>query len=196
MPFDIDGENLEAFHVSEAIETMSCRCSECDWEGVGSDLDLQFQGRRTWASCPHCFTDLAMITAFSEEEYENSYIGERYREFVALCKREQISNSKALPSVKGLRLEFTWDIEEPDDGSCDYLVVTCNDQEVLREIAYWNNKDRFDQVNDMLKERYGIRFRGLNPTFRSSTYIYGGERPPEIDEILSKMSGELEDERN
>jgi hypothetical protein len=74
--------------------------------------------------------------------------------------------------------------------------VTCNDQEVLREIAYWNNKDRFDQVNDMLKERYGIRFRGLNPTFRSSTYIYGGERPPEIDEILSKMSGELEDERN
>ena len=114
---------------------MSCRCPECDWEGVGSDLGLQFQGRQTWASCPHCFYDLATITAFSEEEYEESYIGERCREFVALCKREQITDPKALPSIKGLRLEFTWDIEEPDDGSSDYLVVTCNDQEVLRELA-------------------------------------------------------------
>ena len=188
MPFDIDGENLEAFHVSEAIETMSCRCSECDWEGVGSDLGLQFQGRQTWASCPHCFYDLATITAFSEEEYKNSYIGERCREFVALCKREQITDPKALPSIKGLRLEFTWDIEEPDDGSSDYLVVTCNDQEVLREMAYWNNKDRFDKVNAMLKERYGIRFKELSPTFSSNVYLYGGERPPEIDDILNKMS--------
>ena len=40
MPFDIDGENLEAFHVSEAFETMSCRCSECDWEGVWPDFKL------------------------------------------------------------------------------------------------------------------------------------------------------------
>ena len=52
MPFDIDGENLEAFHVSEAIETMSCRCSECDWEGAGSDLGLQFQGRQAWLFVP------------------------------------------------------------------------------------------------------------------------------------------------
>tara|TARA_B100000315_G_C14458481_1_gene532585 strand:+ start:148 stop:558 length:411 start_codon:yes stop_codon:yes gene_type:complete len=128
-----------------------------------------------------------MITAFSEDEYENSYIGERCREFVALCKREQISNSKALPSVKGLRLEFTWDIEEPDDGSWDYLVVTCNDQEVLREMVYWNNKDRFDEVNGMLKARYGIRFRGLKPTVRSWMYLYGSERPPEMEETLDKL---------
>ena len=128
-----------------------------------------------------------MITAFSEDEYENSYIGERCREFVTLCKREQIADPKALPSIKGLRLEFTWDIEEPDDGSSDYLVVTCNDQEVLRELAYWNNKDRYDEVNDMLKERYGIRFKELSPTFSSNVYLYGGERPPEIDDILNKM---------
>ena len=191
MPFDIDGENLEAFHVSEAFETMSCRCSECDWEGVGSDLGLQFQGRQTWASCPHCFYDLATITAFSEEEYENSYIGERCREFVAMCKREQITDPKALPSIKGLSLELTWDIDEPEGEPHDYVVVKYKDQEVLREMAYWKNKDRFDEVNEMLKARYGIRFRGLNPTFRSFMYLHGSERPPEIEEILGNMTNTL-----
>ena len=107
MPFDIDGENLEAFHVSEAFETMSCRCSECNWKGVGSDLGLQFQGRHKCASCPHCFIDLATITAFTEEEYQASYIGERYREFVVSCKNNRITDPKALPSIKGLGLEFT-----------------------------------------------------------------------------------------
>jgi hypothetical protein len=188
MPFDIDGKNLEAFHVSEAFETMSCRCSECDWEGVGSDLGLQFQGRQNWASCPNCFNDLAIITAFTEEEYQASYIGERYREFVASCKRKQTTDPKVLPSIKGLGLEFTWDIEEQEDGPNDYVVVTCKDQEVFRELAYWKNQDRFDEVNDMLKGRYGIRFREMSPTFQSIVYLYGGERPPEIDDILNKMS--------
>ena len=54
MPFDIDGENLEAFHVSEAIETMSCRCSECDWEGVGSDLTMEACEKNTLHKNPGC----------------------------------------------------------------------------------------------------------------------------------------------
>ena len=54
MPFDIDGENLEAFHVSEAFETMSCRCSECDWEGVGSDLAMGPCEKNTLYEIPEC----------------------------------------------------------------------------------------------------------------------------------------------
>ncbi len=33
----------------------------------------------------------------------------------------------------------------------------------------------------------GIRFKELSPTFSSNVYLYGGERPPEIDDILNKM---------
>jgi hypothetical protein len=46
---------------------------------------------------------------------------------------------------------------------------------VWKELAWWESVDRFNEVKNLLKEKYGSRFLRLTPTQPSEMWLYGDD---------------------
>ena len=68
-------------------------------------------------------------------------------------------------------LEFTWDIA--DAAGDTYQVIRLRDAEIWRELAFFNNIPRFNEVKDLLRKKYGSRFKMLKPTEASEEWLCG-----------------------
>jgi hypothetical protein len=79
-----------------------------------------------------------------------------------------------LPELQGESLEFTWDLEvhvgEEDE---DYQIIRVGEIEVWRELAFFDNILRFNEIKDLLKQKYGTRFKSLTPTDGSLDFLTG-----------------------
>ena len=79
-----------------------------------------------------------------------------------------------LPELEGESLEFTWDIAvHVGDENEDYQVIRVGEREVWRELAFWDNMVRFNEIKDLLKRKYGTRFKSLTPTDGSLDFLTG-----------------------
>jgi hypothetical protein len=59
-----------------------------------------------------------------------------------------------------------------DDGDF-HQIIKVGDVELWRELAFFNNLRRFEEVKELLKARYGKRFRSLTPTRGSVEWLSG-----------------------
>jgi hypothetical protein len=84
-------------------------------------------------------------------------------------RRKQLTQK--LPELVGESLEFTLDVLRV--GGEDYHVIQLGDAEVWRELAFWDNIPRFNQIKALLKEKYGTRFKSLTPTNESLDWLTG-----------------------
>jgi hypothetical protein len=81
-----------------------------------------------------------------------------------------------LPELEGDEsLEFTWDLEtRVGEEKEDFQIVRIGDREIWRELAaFWDNILRFNEIKNLLKQRYGTRFKSLTPTDGSLDYLTG-----------------------
>jgi hypothetical protein len=76
-----------------------------------------------------------------------------------------------LPDLAGDGLAFIWDIAETDGES--YQVIQLGDAELWRELAFFENVDRFNQVKELLRRKYGARFKSLTPSRDSLEWLCG-----------------------
>src|ERR1019366_7681616 len=71
-------------------------------------------------------------------------------------------------------LEFTWDFKQHvGDEDEKYQIILVGEIEVWRELAFWDNMVRFNEIKALLKQRYGTRFKSLTPTDGSLDYLTG-----------------------
>jgi hypothetical protein len=79
-----------------------------------------------------------------------------------------------LPELEGESLEFTWDIAvHVGEENEDYQIIRVGEREVWRELAFWDNMVRFNEIKGLLKQKYGTRFKSLTPTDGSLDYLTG-----------------------
>ena len=79
-----------------------------------------------------------------------------------------------LPELEGESLEFTWDIAvHVGREREDFQVIKIGEREVWRELAFWDNMVRFNEIKDLLKRKYGTRFKSLTPTDGSLDFLTG-----------------------
>jgi len=55
----------------------------------------------------------------------------------------------------------------------NYQVIRTGEAEVWRELAFWDNIPRFNEIKSLLRERYGARFKSLTPTEDSLDWLTG-----------------------
>jgi hypothetical protein len=87
-------------------------------------------------------------------------------------EQEKITGVDQLPELEGESLEFTWDFAKAEDGEY-YQTIRLGERELWRVLAFWSNVRRFEQVNGLLKQKYGARFRSLTPTDASLEWLTG-----------------------
>jgi hypothetical protein len=80
-----------------------------------------------------------------------------------------------LPELEGDELlEFTWDIKvHVGDEREDFQIIKIGEREVWRELAFWDNILRFNEIKALLKQKYGPRFKSLTPTDGSLDFLTG-----------------------
>ena len=69
---------------------------------------------------------------------------------------------------EGYHLDWTGEYENED-----YQVIRVGEREVWRELAFWDNMVRFNEIKDLLKRKYGTRFKSLTPTDGSLDFLTG-----------------------
>ena len=104
-------------------------------------------------------------------------------ETLSMIERTKARNEKArgmalqspnqLPEIEGDRLILHWDLEE--NGGESYVVLTCKGAFLWRELAFWEGWERFNDVKETLKARYGARFAALSPSDQSEFWLYGDD---------------------
>ena len=164
-------------------------CPVCKWHGLGSDL----RGGNVFAECfdfrcPSC-GDIILVFPFptfeechanwdklSESERKSVEASERhYEEF----NRRKLREPSQLPDIQEPSFTLIWEIEGRDSHLNN--VIRHGDTVIFAEPACYESYDRFIEVAEILRRRYGTAIRDLVPTERSEFYLYGDRlSAPEI----------------
>jgi len=172
-------------------------CPRCGWAGTGSGLDWDDPcGGAATVQCPKCyrgigvvvfpnFSDTEEAAAQGNEEAIRALPGmqDRIKRFEARNEKFETKKLKCadqLPDLEGDSLEFLWDIA--DAGGDTYQIIKRGDTEVWRELAFFDNIPRFNEVRELVRNKYGTRFKSLQPTDRSLEWLCG-ENAGKLDRL-------------
>lgn len=79
----------------------------------------------------------------------------------------QLFSPRQLPELEGDALTLTWDQIEADS------IISHGDNIIWREWTGWEVFDRFEEITDILRHKYGRRLVDIIPTERSLYALYG-----------------------
>ena len=102
-----------------------------------------------------------------------------------------LKSADQLPDLEGTELTLVWDCVEEHPGTrC--TVIRHGDKQVWREPACFGGYERFREVVEILKQKYGGRLADLTPTSASELYLYGdslsaADRVASLRESLTKL---------
>jgi hypothetical protein len=163
-------------------------CAECGWTGTVGFEDLEVGDVAAIIECPKCYRSIGVVlypnleetkeaAAQGNEEAIKALPGfesrvERNWELLDRFDQEKLRSADQLPNLDGEALEFDWDFVKGDDGEF-YQVIRAGGVEVWRELAFFNNIRRFEEIKEMLKAKYGTRFKSLTPTLASIEWLSG-----------------------
>lgn len=163
-------------------------CSQCGWTGNVSYKDLEAGDVAAIIECPSCYRSLGVVLYPNiEETREAAAKGneeaiktlpsfdsriERNWELLDRFEREKLRSTGQLPDVDGEALEFERDFRKGTDGEF-YQVIRVRKVEVWRELAFFNNVRRFEEIKGLLRAKYGTRFKNLTPTNASIDWLSG-----------------------
>jgi hypothetical protein len=156
-------------------------CPRCNWHGRGDALTL---GASNWECaellCPPCEECITVVVLPTTEEARANWdkVSEWDRKnieaaeaFQAEFKRRKLREPAQLRDIPEPSFTVSWDFA--DDGSRKETLIKQGDNVIFAEPALWESYERFIEVAQILRERYGAALRDLVPTKRSELYLYG-----------------------
>jgi hypothetical protein len=170
-------------------KTYDYTCSACSWHGKGGDLAYGEIGSDCMELvCPVCRELLVLIMYPTVEdsranwdklsESERSNI-EQVEAFRADFQSRKLREPSPLPDICESSFVLYWDF---DDSSREMLIKH-QEQIIHREPAIFEGYERFIEVAQILRNRYGEALRDLIPTESSEVYLYGDHlaAPQKVD---------------
>jgi hypothetical protein len=161
-------------------------CPVCGWQGRWEQANINHHGELMDAECPKCESAAPMLaivshaTAAETKEAAAKGNSEAGRELGAIVKmesrwetfeRDKLKSIEQLPDLPDAECEFIWDIVEDENDK--FQEIRIGDRLIWRELAFWENLDRFSAIDGLLKLKYGARFKSLTPTEGSKMWLYG-----------------------
>ena len=161
-------------------------CPRCGWKGTFDRGAVEHYEELMDSSCPNCpwldapmlaIVDCAPTIEESEQnwsrlsESERAHVTAR-KEFLQRLRAAELKSPDQLPEVEGPDLTIVWDHIE--DAKHDRMTVLRHDaDEIWREPAVYEGYERFREVVDILRHKYGARLRDVVPTPASELYLLG-----------------------
>jgi hypothetical protein len=130
-------------------------------------------------ACAECITVVVHSTTeearanwdkVSEWDRRNIEAAEAHR---AEFERRKLREPAQLPDITGASFVLHWDFA--DDGSRKETLIKHGDNVIFAEPALWEGYERFIEVSEIVRSRYGAAVLDLIPTQRSEIYLYGDQ---------------------
>lgn len=162
-------------------ENEELTCPRCGWNGTAKEGDKESYSELFDVSCPNCEQMLLIVSYPTTGETEEAAKGgnkealeelaslRRRHEFLESFERDRLRSPQQLPELEGETLSFVWDQEEKR------TVIRIGDMVIWSEPAIYEGWERFNEVKNVLKQKYGPRFHRITPTMRSEMYLYGDD---------------------
>jgi hypothetical protein len=157
------------------------KCKECDWSGHGRDAELgeMFSDGAEY-HCPKCgqrFGFVAFPTVEENLSDPRAAAADRLAAEIRQARHDQFQQSKLvsasqLPDLDPIPQTLAWDVVG-DPFSETFVVIRNGEQEIWRELSWYENFHRFAEVAAILRQKYGKALRDLIPTPRSGDDLYG-----------------------
>lgn len=162
-------------------------CPICGWAGTAEQGSVNYHDGLMESSCPICpwpdCPTLAIVRFPTLEEMEanidklsdeqKASLWERKR-FLAEVERTSLKSPDELPDLPAPEIVIDWDLRTADDGN-KWTDIRYGDQILWSEWAVYEGANRFAEVVDILKRKYGKRLVDVIPTDASSLYLYGDD---------------------
>ena len=160
------------------------------WRGRVGEGSREYYAELFDVSCPECDAMLLIVGYPTIDETKAEAARgtprairdlpqvEQIEAFQRRFDAERLKSANELPELEGDALEFLWDFDATNGHS--HTILRVGTHEVWREPALWDGADRFFEIKQLLKERYGDRFRSLTPTEPSKLYLYGDRLMPTV----------------
>jgi hypothetical protein len=161
-------------------------CPQCHWTGLADEGAREYYHDLFDVSCPRCDKMLLIISHPTIAETKAAAAAgnpsaleaiphvERIEEFQRLFETRKLRSPRQLPDLEGEKLAFLWD-EEVRSETERLTLIRIGARIIWSEPELWEGARRFEQVKELLKQRYGSRFRSLTPTRQSEMYLYGDD---------------------
>lgn len=161
-------------------------CPVCGWQGRWEQANINHHSELMDAECPKCDSHPPMLAIVSyatgAETKQAAKAGhpEAMRELGRVLQREQrlesferdkLKTVEQLPDLPDAACEFVWDIAEDEQDK--FQEIRLGDRLIWRELAFWENRTRFGEIENLLKQKYGTRFKSLTPTSGSEMWLWG-----------------------
>ena len=161
-------------------------CPDCGWTGTFEEGYVEMHAELMDSSCPICdyySTPMLAIVSFPTlEESEQNWdkVSDFDKEGILLRKsflekleKMRLKSATGLPDLEGSSIIIAWDCEGDEPSLDYYTVLKHDDTEIWREPAIYEGYERFSEIVEILKEKYGERLVDVEPTKASHLYLYG-----------------------
>ena len=165
-------------------------CPRCGWKGTFEQGAVGQYDELMDSSCPACDPSaapmLAIVSFPTIEETEQNWAKatDEEKQFVQARKRwlanweaASLRSVDQLPDWVGPAAALTWDCAgdpaEGDSGAPSFTVIRHGGTEIWREPICWEGYERFGEVVQILKQKYGKRLLDVVPTDASELYLFG-----------------------
>ncbi len=171
------------FYYYDDWRTAKLTCYRCGWTGTFEDGRTEYYEQLMDSSCPACEKHpmLAIVSYPTMEETEANWEKLSDIEKLHFSRKKELLNQFAttclkaadqLPDIDAKKFSLEWDFLI-DETKARVTVIRLNGKEIWRELASYEGYGRFEQVAEILKQKYGSRLCDLIPTPESETWLYG-----------------------
>lgn len=156
-------------------------CNNCGWLGPGKSAELlEAFGECAEYACPNCHEKIGVVAFPTRTEALSDPRADPTDKKVAqtqLTRWKQHEATKLklpaqLPDIASHSILLLWD-EDGDDWHSDNVLIRYGDRVIWKEMTFYENYLRFDQIVAILRQKYGSALMDLVPTRRSWLYLYG-----------------------
>lgn len=174
------------FGYYDGYASMAFRCG-CGWTGPFSELRQECYRELFDASCPRCDKMLAIVSfptddetrqaaARGNKEAERNLKSVRARQaFRERYAATELREPAQLPDLEGSELHFDWLSEEQSGETHMVIRLRPDGHEVWRELQAWENWRHLVDVIDILRAKYGPRFRSFTVSAEAEGWLYGDD---------------------
>jgi hypothetical protein len=178
-------KEAKQYHYFDNYSDETFKCPVCAWSGGFEQLSRETYRDLFDGSCPQCDKMLIIVSFPTLVEIRNAAVDGnekaikmlpmvRQREKLeAEFERDGLKSTGQLPDLVDIELEFIWDQEI--EGEKDLTIIRCGEVVIWKEPAFYEGWPRFNQVKEILKAKYGAKFKSLKPTERSQLALYGDD---------------------
>ncbi len=172
-------------------------CPVCKWHGDGAALKQgEVTGEYFELQCPRCSEVVTIVMNPTIEEALANWdkLSEADRHQVEAIEKQRddfeanmMTESSILPEIWADSFTLSWDFDQAGLGST--TLIKHGDTVIFEEPVIYEGYERFIEVAEILRARYGPALRDLIPTEASKTYLYGDRlgSPGTVEEARKRI---------